>query len=68
MNHSSRNRVSGIGLAVALAIVALVVPTIALAATITVDSIPGDGWVNSPDNTGGGSVDIVESPGGRPRR
>src|SRR6187551_3255385 len=62
MNHSSRNRVSGVGLAVALAIVALIVPTIALAATITVDSIPGDGWVNSPDNTGGGSVEIVESP------
>ena len=62
MNHSSRNRVSGVGLAVALAIVALIAPTIALAATITVDSIPGDGWVNSPDNTGGGSAEIVESP------
>jgi len=62
MIRNSRNRVSGIGLAVALAIVALVVPTIALAATITVDSIPGDGWVNSPDNTGGGSVEIVDSP------
>jgi len=62
MNHSSRNRVSGVGLAVALAIVALVAPTIALAATVTVEAIPGDGWVNSPDNTGGGSVEIVESP------
>jgi hypothetical protein len=62
MFHSSRKHVSGIGLAVVLAIVALLAPTIALAATITVDSIPGDGWVNSPDNTGGGSVAIVESP------
>src|SRR6478672_12214979 len=62
MIRNSRNRVSGIGLAVALAIVALIVPTIALAATITVKAIPGQGWINSPDNTGGGSVKIVKSP------
>jgi len=62
MNHSSRNRVSGVGLAVTLAIVALVAPTIALAATVTVSAIPGQGWINSPDNTGGGSAEIVESP------
>jgi hypothetical protein len=62
MIRNSRTRASGVGLAVVFAIAALVAPTIALAATITVDSIPGGQWVNSPDNTGGGSTEIVESP------
>ena len=61
MNHSSRNRASGVGAAVALAIVALVVPTIALAATVTVGAIPGKGWIQAPDNNAADAV-IAKSP------
>ena len=47
--------------AVALAIVALIVPTIALAATVTVGAIPGKGWIQAPDNNAADAV-IAKSP------
>jgi hypothetical protein len=61
MNHSSRTRGAGIGVATLVAIVALLVPTIALAATVTVTAIPGKGWIQGPDNNAADAV-IAKSP------
>ena len=32
---------------------------------IVVTAIPGGGWIQSPDNTAGGTAQIVEGPPGR---
>ena len=46
-----------------LAILALAAPTTALAADFTVETIPGAGWVQGPDNTAGLAARLVEGPG-----
>ena len=51
MRRPSRTRSSGIAAGVLIAALALVVPTIALAANFTVAAIPGGGWVQAPETT-----------------
>jgi hypothetical protein len=55
-------RASGVGALIAG--LALVIPTIALAANVTVPAIPGGGWVTSTDNTAGGTVAVAANPAG----
>ena len=45
-----------------LAIFAFALPALVLAADVTVDDIPGNGWVQAPDNSAGLDAEIVESP------
>src|SRR4051812_6486881 len=56
----ARTRTTGVGIASVIAIVALVAPSIALAATVTVSAIPGKGWAQAPETTA--DVAIAESP------
>ena len=64
MRRSSRIRAFGVSLGVPIAALALLVPSIALAATVKVPAIPGGGWVTSTDNTAGGTVAVAKSPAG----
>lgn len=57
------------GVVAILAVLTLVAMTIAAPGvmaqgTIVVTEIPSDGWFQSPDNTAGGSVQLVEGPPG----
>jgi len=61
MLGSRRLRTGTVG---AVALLALLVPTVALAAAIKVDSIPGNGWIQAPDNTPGMAAVIVDGPNG----
>jgi hypothetical protein len=62
MGRSSHPRALALSGAAVIASLALIVPTIALAATTTVPAIPGGGWAQSPENTA--SVTIAASPAG----
>ena len=61
--HHARRTAPSIGIGTLLAILALAAPMTALAADVTVETIPGAGWILAPDNTAGGSARIVEGPG-----
>ena len=61
MRGSPRLRTGTVG---AVALLALLLPTAVLAAAIKVDSIPGNGWIQSPDNTAGMAAEIVNGPNG----
>jgi hypothetical protein len=63
-NHRSRRPLGAVSLAIAAVAIALVAPTSALAATIVVNTIPGAGWIQSPDNTAGGTAAIAAGPAG----
>jgi hypothetical protein len=47
---------------VVLAILALAIPSLVTAANVTVNAIPGGGWIQGPDNTAGRSAVIATSP------
>jgi hypothetical protein len=64
MRRSSRTRTFLFSVGVPISALALLVPSIALAATVTVPAIPGGGWVKSTDNTAGGTVAVAKSPAG----
>jgi hypothetical protein len=54
-------------LAIGFAVVVVVAATIsatapALAQPVVVDTIPGEGWINDPNTTPGGTVRLVEGP------
>jgi hypothetical protein len=51
MRRSSRTRAFGVSLGVPIAALALLIPSIALAATVKVPAIPGGGWVQTPEKT-----------------
>jgi hypothetical protein len=61
MGRSSRTRGVGAGAGVLVAALALLIPSIALAAT-TVPTIPGAGWIQSPENTA--NATIAAAPAG----
>ena len=61
MHKHSRAHGTGAGLATLVAVLALVGPSVALAADVTVEAIPGGGWIQSPDNNAAAAV-IAESP------
>jgi hypothetical protein len=61
MRRSSRTRGLAVSAGVLVAALALLVPSIALAAT-TVTAIPGSGWIQGPDNTAGRTAVIAASP------
>jgi len=61
-NRGSRIRARGVSAGVVLAIIALAIPSLVAAANITVNAIPGGGWIQGPDNTAGRSAVIATSP------
>jgi hypothetical protein len=61
--HRERRTAPSVVIGTLLAIIALAAPATALAADVTVETIPGAGWIPAPDNTAGGSARIVEGPG-----
>jgi hypothetical protein len=48
---------------VSLAAMTALAPSVMAQGTTVVTAIPSDGWFRSPDNTAGGSVELVEGPG-----
>lgn len=65
-SHRSHWRARAASVGVGLAIVALAAPSLVAAATVTVSAIPGNGWIQSPDNTGTLKAAIVVSPAAGP--
>ena len=59
-----RRTLTGAALSGVLVAVALTLPALVLAANITVTTIPGQGWIQAPDNTAGRSAVIVAGPAG----
>ncbi len=52
-SRHTRRRSRGTITGLTFAIFALAVPALVAAADFTVTSIPGEGWVQAPDNTAG---------------
>ena len=48
---------------IVLAAAALAPAVLGGGGTVVVTTIPGQGWIQSPDNTAGGSTELVEGPG-----
>ena len=66
--QSQIRRAPPVRAAVVLAVLTLVAmmalaPGVMAGGTVVVTTIPGGGWINSPDNTGGGSTSLVAGPG-----
>jgi hypothetical protein len=61
VSHHAGRTAPLIGIGTLLAILALAAPTIALAANVTVTTIPGGGWIQAPENTL--PARLVEGPG-----
>ena len=61
-NHRSRRTLASVSFASALVAITLAVPSLVLAATIVVNTIPGAGWIQSPDNDGPAA--LVAGPAG----
>ena len=59
--HHERRTAPSIGIGILLAILVLAAPSTALAADFTVDTIPGAGWIQAPENTL--PARLVEGPG-----
>jgi len=49
---------------VSLAAMTALAPSVMAQGTTVVTTIPGGGWIQSPDNTAGGTAQIVEGPAG----
>ena len=67
--RSATRRLPRVRVAAMMAVVSLVAimalaPGVMAQGTIVVTAIPGGGWIQSPDNTAGGSAQIVEGPAG----
>ena len=65
-NHRSRRTLGSVFLASALVTFLLVAPIGVLAASFVVTSIPGSGWIQSPDNTAGDLCGHRRRPGRGP--
>ena len=61
-SRDSRLRSRGVVAGLVLAILTLATPSLVVAADVTVDQIPGNGWIQGPDNSAGLAAVIVESP------
>ncbi len=57
-----RMRSRGASAGLVLAMLALAAPPLVAAASVTVNAIPGGGWVQGPDNTAGRAAVIATSP------
>lgn len=62
LSGRTRIRSGTAGAGLVLAILALAAPALVAAATVTVNAIPGGGWIQGPDNTGGLAAEIAVSP------
>lgn len=60
--RGSGMRARGATAGVALAILALALPSFVAAANVTVNAIPGGGWIQGPDNSAGRTAVIATSP------
>ena len=62
LSGRTRMRSGTAGAGLVLAILALAAPAIVAAANVTVPAIPGAGWIQGPDNSGGLAAEIAVSP------
>ena len=59
-----RFRVVAMMATVSVAAMTALAPGVLAQGTTVVTAIPGGGWIQSPDNTAGGTAQIVEGPAG----
>ena len=66
LSGRTRMRSGAAGAGLVLSILALAAPPLVAAANVTVNAIPGGGWVQGPDNTAGLAAVIAVSPAAGP--